>query len=493
MKKSLGVLVVLGIVCLTAVNAYSEEWILYGGRALGMGGAGVAVGDTTTSFYWNPANAARNKDISLKIAGGLSLSAEGNVLQEADAIADTIDSLGNTWVSLQNKMDTGMALASDTEIQQLLDLFGTKIIGLDKSGQGIVGNLSGGLSIAYNHFGISGAQYAYFGGDPNVDYSNLNLSFGTGNINNILPTVGDGSTPATQSGIDLAAALAPIIGATQANELAYQAEQAGVPLSDPKAQQVITGIAEATSGNSLSATQNNSGLYLSGISILEGGITYGMPLVEEKLYLGITIKGMQGQTYYNFIKYDDIQSGTDITKDLQDEKNSKTTTAFGADLGVLFMPLDNDSLRLGLTARNINKPKFDFAGPGDYEVDMQIRAGAAYNVFDSLCVAADYDITENETMNLGGFSSQMFNAGLEYTFLGFLSARVGGFKNMADAESGPAYTGGLGVHLIWLDIDLAGAVSSDEVEIETATTGTSGGTETIREKYAFFFNVGLAF
>jgi hypothetical protein len=170
-----------------------------------------------------------------------------------------------------------------------------------------------------------------------------------------------------------------------------------------------------------------------------------------RLTMGGSIKYMYGQTYFN-----DIAMGDKNNLDNFDI-HRKSTHTYGIDMGSLYEP--RSDLRIGLVAKNLNTPKFAAsAGHPDFEVKPMIRTGIAYDIFDSLELAADYDLTSNNTF-LG--KSQMFGGGLNFEPASWFSVRGGMKKNMDSSDNtGLIYTAGLGFGLKWLQIDVTGEMSS---------------------------------
>jgi hypothetical protein len=123
-------------------------------------------------------------------------------------------------------------------------------------------------------------------------------------------------------------------------------------------------------------------------------------------------------------------------------------------------------------AKNLNAPKFDFADGSTYTVDPLVRAGVAYNILDSLQIAADYDITSNKTLN-SDVESQMLGGGLNYEpFTDFfaLSLRGGLMQNLHSGDqAGLIYTAGLGIGVKWFQLDLSGQMSGNSNSVNGTT------------------------
>src|SRR5262245_19588495 len=51
-------------------HAFASEFVIVGPRAMGMGGAGVAVTTDALATYWNPAGLAMTQTVDIRIVGG---------------------------------------------------------------------------------------------------------------------------------------------------------------------------------------------------------------------------------------------------------------------------------------------------------------------------------------------------------------------------------------------------------------------------------------
>ena len=89
-------------------------------------------------------------------------------------------------------------------------------------------------------------------------------------------------------------------------------------------------------------------------------------------------------------------------------------------------------------------------------MDPQVRAGVAFNPYNSLTLSVDSDITSNKTLT-PGVKSQLLSLGAEQTILSeLLSFRVGAFKNMQDAQTPFIPTAGFGLRILSLRVDIGG-------------------------------------
>ena len=176
-----------------------------------------------------------------------------------------------------------------------------------------------------------------------------------------------------------------------------------------------------------------------------------------------------------------LQQGekAELDKMLQDyTKYAKESYNFGIDLGLMLDKVRQWRTRIGILARNINRPNFDQpqaainAGEDSkYYVDPQVRAGIAFyplRGFLGWILAADYDLTKNDTL-VKGYKSQLLSLGTEINLGGRkwfnVAVRAGAMKNL-EQEKEITYTGGLGINFLHFQFDLAGAMSAEKTEIE---------------------------
>lgn len=209
-------------------------------------------------------------------------------------------------------------------------------------------------------------------------------------------------------------------------------------------------------------------LHVKGAVLAEVPIAYGHSFNTNigNIMVGGALKYMQALTYTDVLKIDESEEeGESVRKD-------KRSANFGIDLGFAYQPSFSYDLTFGLVAKNLNAPKFDFYDGSQYTIDPLVRAGVAYDIFDSLEVAADLDLTRNKTFN-SDVDSQMFGAGINYEpfeSLFALSLRGGLMYNLdTDDQAGLIYTAGLGIGLKWFQIDLSGQSSGKTSTVQGYT------------------------
>lgn len=189
---------------------------------------------------------------------------------------------------------------------------------------------------------------------------------------------------------------------------------------------------------------------LNGLEARQAVASYAYAFMDRMFSIGISGKVIQGAAYTGTAA---IQGGSDISFS-DNLGKAKTSTAFGIDVGAMYRP--SSWLRMGVVAKDINKPSFDTPAGGQFKLEPQVRGGVAVNPWETLTVTADMDLTSNRTLT-PGVKSQVLSVGAEQTvFSEMFSLRAGAFKNTADANSYITPTAGLGVRLWALRMDVGG-------------------------------------
>lgn len=228
-----------------------------------------------------------------------------------------------------------------------------------------------------------------------------------------------------------------------------------------------------------SIVYNNSEITGIGVLTVEPTFSFATKL-GEKVFVGANAKMIYAST---FIHSDNIMTG-DIDNFIDNLDASQTdSNKPGFDAGVLIKP--TKTLNIGIVGRNLNSPSFPIKGyiakrqpsgdvttvysEGEVELEPQFRAGIAFKPFGFLTFSADYDISKNKSIGIPGSEDQTAAAGLEITLpKEIISIRGGVYKNLADDNSNPVYTAGLGVRLFFLRVDVAGAYDFEEQEAQVA-------------------------
>jgi len=512
--KSLWKLFFIGVVVIFCFSgeAAAEEWTILGPRALGMGGAGVAVVNDATASHWNPAALAKRPGFDVDVAVGINLSAEGGIIKEADELYDTVSGEGPNGYTLEEAIDeldkkdgyADEAAEVKAKNDALSDILAAlkEVPDLNKDAQGILGEAYGGMLIRYNNFGFSATGVGYAAADPYVnlgDASGWNLVEGEADVEAQFETMygtdldNVGGNPLSTGGADLATELSVILLAADstltkpeadnaANELVYTAELAKVDLNDPTIQTIIKNVAE---GTALATTDgdvfaDNAGVEIKSLQIQEFRVSYARSFLSESLSVGVNIKALEGKTLYYKYSMRDLKEGEDIVDEITEEKNANTTTRYDADIGILYTPFEK--LSVGLMAKHLASPEFDFiseAGTDAVKLEPMVRLGVGLRPLHSLTLAADADLTVNESEILEGYKSRQIGIGAEWKPFGILALRGGGYNNIESDETGWIYTAGLGLRLFKLSLDISGAMAADKQEI-----GSGEDKEEISSRYS---------
>ena len=117
----------------------------------------------------------------------------------------------------------------------------------------------------------------------------------------------------------------------------------------------------------------------------------------------------------------------------------------------------------GVAGRNLNH--LTFSGPtvngithDDVTVERQVTLGAAFLPLRTLTFDVDLDLLDSAT-TLVSCDIRNRMLGAEWYLWRSLALRVGAYQNLAEDTLGRVYTGGLGVNLWAVRVDLAGGFS----------------------------------
>lgn len=507
MIRRLTSLAVLGVAAWAATPAEAEDWAILGARARGMGGAGVA---TEISSYWNPASigmpvagrwekedetdplakrmerrAGRGpKEFGFAVGGwgSFEMASIGDIAQEIDDVADLYFS--TDFAAVQDRLNTGTATAAD--IQATLQLV-KQIQDLDQEGVGIYGTAIAESGVWVHtdvlSVGVFARGVGYAGIDPVVDWRFAAASaFADGGFGEVFATTGAVNSPTTTAGASFSTQLQGVgLSVSEANELAFQAEVAGLPLDDADTVSALVAVAQATvtAGSSGTATSldtlffNQSGFWLRGIVVKEGGVTLARSHTFHgvKWSLGASFKFIEAISNQNLIAVSRFADGEQAFDKLLDDWNRsrEISTTFGIDAGLMIeLPI---GLRIGITGRNLNRPSFAWSGSQSYFLERQWRAGAAWSA-GPVTIAFDADLWATQTRLVDRYDSQFVNGGIEFmparqAPVG-LAFRFGAYKNVAEPKEDVVFTFGLGLRLGPIRVDAAVAATYTTTNVENA-------------------------
>jgi hypothetical protein len=449
------------------------------------------------------------------LSAGASIETAKTVLSAADKLSDMADK----YTHLASAISSNSAPNAEdikTLFEGLADLSS-----LNGKNLGALINADAGAGLKIKNFAFSVRSLGSAGITPVIDTVNIGL----GNVGGY-PGLNLGSTT-TLSGDDLRAAnileeaindnsllssLNTLLGTNHsssdmANILVSTALSTGSSTSEVLAaaqaaaenMSAAAGIINSAASTSGSYKDNKSRAMIDMGVFNEAALGYGFALTKG-LQFGANIKVIQGSMAQSGILV--LQDNEDITNILDNAwKNKTESTQFGVDLGAMlnFSDLFDREIwfnpQAGVTAKNINRPKFkrpdipaSISDPaiaqdwqsGKYALEPQVRAGVAVNPFKIMTLAADLDLTENTTL-ARDFESRQLALGLELNVVNKpkfnLPLRLGVNKNLANSEAATYYTAGLGLNLMHFHLELAGALSNEDTTIDgkkvPATAGAS--------------------
>jgi len=460
---------------------------IVGTRPLGMGGAHVAVAEDAIAQYWNPAGFARQRAIDIQVPLGLGMKTTRGLIKEVDDLAKLVEQANKIKANQESGTYDPKTLKEFMNIVNELE-------DLNQSGLGVIIDGHLGAEVRLGNLGVGILNTTEMAGDPTLDFKfglgdtadsawkqladsgaldynqdgaagNSTLSAEEQQVADYLKGVIDKSGVSLPGGWD---------SGDIAQELVTAGVDAGLSLEEiQQAGEIVSENADTLAAITDGFSGNQSNVTLTGISLTELAVTYARPLLKENLYVGANAKFMRGDVgFYR----QDVFAGEELQKALYSnfDKNHKASYAIGVDAGVLYDLRKSWRTKVGMVIRNLNKPTFKqpdagkAAGLDDISVSPQMRVGVAVYPLNFITLAADMDITKNETV-LDGFKSQNLGLGAELNILNKpslnLALRAGVMKNLAEKDVGSVLTAGVGLNLLHFNVDVGGAISTKTTEV----------------------------
>ena len=489
----------------TATLAHAQSWQFVGSRAMGMGGVGVATAYGPDAQYWNPAGLAQDEDLNetgLLINVGADIQATKNVLEGVSNLTDMADQYKN----LKNAISSG----ATADAQNISTLFKglndiSKLIGQNS---GALVNANAGLGLKIKNFAVTARALGTGAITPVVDTKNIRFNTGSG-----LSLGTNTGTPSLAANADMATKLKNAIdkygifdalnallnnpytdSTDMANAIVNAISTTDTDLVANTVNTVIDNMGGASDilnkyNSAGGSYEDNETLAMADAATFgEVSLGYGQRIIPG-LKLGANVKVLTGYTAESGVMIlQDDQKIEDILDKAYD--NKKNSTNLGVDVGALVNfseMLDKEIFlnpQIGLTAKNINGPKFDRPDvPAElvgtaianqwnkdkYQLKPQLRGGIAINPIKNITVAADLDITENDTM-IAGLKSRQLGLGMEINLFNrpkfHIPLRVGYNTNLAESNVSDFFTAGIGLNMLHFYLELAGAVSADTTKID---------------------------
>lgn len=212
------------------------------------------------------------------------------------------------------------------------------------------------------------------------------------------------------------------------------------------------GFSEYLNVGKTSVTNQNIKFNFASVRLIEVPLAYGVELETPlgNLGLGVSVKYLSASFQKSVT---DLNVNFNVSNTIERIKfgGGESRSNFGVDLGLTYSPISN--LHIGLVGKNLNSPTFAF---NDYDLKIrpQVRAGASFSVLDSITIAADADLTNNDVISLGNgiIHSQKIGVGASFD-IAFFDLRVGIAKDLRQ-DNGAIVSLGLGGFGI-LDVALA--------------------------------------
>jgi len=490
MKK---LLVGLSVLTMLSATAHAGEWQILGPKALGMGGAHVAVSSDAHANYWNPAaygffgmNDQIKDDYSKRKWSAVASAGAG--VQVHEDLGEQIDKL--TAYDFDTLTDSTL---QPSEVKDFIGLVNQLKEFNENNKRAVTILTDAGLSIQVGHFGVGVIGLGQISGKGDIDTVNIAPigTVGTLTIDQFTNPANygcSGGCPGDADNNGLLAAQKTELNtyfstlgwtSTQSdnfiNAVDNGLEASGMTASSDTISQIETTAAVATiaAGAGGSIDDNESSVNFKGQGIIEVPLTYGRA-INNNLAIGGNLKFMKGRTYDVEVPAFD-KDFSDLLDDAKD--NYEESTAVGVDLAALYRMGD---LRFGIVGRNLNSPKFDvkrytydflnnvYNSPISVDIteDPQVRAGIAYKPLPILTLAADYDLTENDTTVSDDYKSRNIALGAELDLLKFLQLRAGMYKNLSENDMGNIYTAGLGLNLYLFNLDAGVSWASEKVTLD---------------------------
>ncbi|MCR4662500.1 MAG: hypothetical protein K5622_01270 [Endomicrobiaceae bacterium] len=493
--KKIFFFVLLFFLLLTSTTSYADKWQTVGARAMGMGGAGVAVAYGTDAQYYNPALLATDSELGSDLS--LNVNAEIETTDKVLILIDKINSLTEKYKTIVDKI-VHKDYANAKEMISIVDTF-VALQELNLKNIGATVNANTGLSAKLSKLSISVRSYGSLGVTPIVDKKNLGLVSSVDGIkvdNFNAPDTQDKRNAAntiknTLDKYDLTDSVANLFKLSGkssqeiANAIVNMTDSAHSTVEEIKemANKIATDFpnAEKLLKTLISGSykDNESQVFIDAGVFTEVSVGYGLEILEG-LQVGANLKyiqGQMGQAGIMFLKDDEgIEDATERAF-----KKVKASNQIGIDLGAFLdigKVIDRDiilSPKFGITARNINNPFFERPEKPSsvsklkwiedkYYLGSQLRAGLAISPLEKLTIACDLDLLKNKTF-VNDFESQEIAVGIEYLLLNkrsvTLPLRAGINKNLTAAKSNLEYTFGTGIQTFGFIFELAAGLSTN--------------------------------
>jgi len=399
--------------CITSLqNANATGFLPQDARALAMGGAGVAVGNSRQAHYYNPSlliNAPEDEDFNFESDVAIRIADSDGLINGATDFADN-DPISSLVFSIDAFNTTPTSENLETVINDAT-LLQSSIHDVTNKSFTVDGNV--GTFVSVPNKKISWALYMN---------AWANVAF-TGNLSD------------------------------QDNQVMTQLiDNANSVLDD--APQDITDYIVVDPTDTLS-----SSIRVQGAGVVEFGIALAkkQSINNYELDIGITPKIQRVTTYGVEKSLKELEESIELGEELDfsDQEDPQTTTSFNIDIGVS-KELD-DNWTTGIVIKNLIPKSYDVNNSTrDVEISPSARIGAAWRN-NWISAGLDLDLTKND--DIASLSeTQFLSLGAEFD-VKYLQLR-GGFRHNLASSGGSGPSVGFGLYLLGLNLDAAVASNS---------------------------------
>jgi hypothetical protein len=223
----------------------------------------------------------------------------------------------------------------------------------------------------------------------------------------------------------------------------------------------VLGLAVSRFTHTSSILEGDS-VYSRGLQTWDVAASFVQSLPPDDLIIGGNVRYIRGTVFSSITSASEIPSDERNAGDLIDRAvagDGATEGEPGIDLGVVYQP--RDWIRLGLSARNLNRPTFHGENGEAVALERHARTGVAFFLPWELIVALDVDISRHDTPVVDDGWREVA-AGVEKSFADGRIALRGGIRTEVSGGgmSRPGFSGGVGVGFAGFNLEIAAVTGS---------------------------------
>lgn len=205
--------------------------------------------------------------------------------------------------------------------------------------------------------------------------------------------------------------------------------------------------------------ENGSELLYSGLKTYKYALSFCYGSRESGYFIGANANYVEYKSYFQ-VQPIALLTSTDavtLSDDALDGPSNRDSL-WSYDLGLL---LFLSGYKIGITAKDINKPAYQLPDDSEIEFKPQYRAGISFPLSAGMIASIDYDLKPNKLFNTD-LEEQLLSIGTEMSFVGGqYRLRAGGHKNTSQTGSPFHYTLGFGLNYAFFSIDSAASINPD--------------------------------